>query len=61
MARRSDPFIKVHWQAERLLKELQIDALPIDPFEIARRLDTELRRLPANAGEIGSASWRGRV
>ena len=50
MARRSDPFIKVHWQADQLLKELEIDALPIDPFEIARRLDIELRPLPANVG-----------
>lgn len=50
MARRSDPFIEVHWQAEQLLKELEIDALPIDPFEIARRLDIELRPLPSNAG-----------
>lgn len=50
MARRSDPFIRVHWQAEQLLKELKIDALPIDPFEIARRLDIELRPLPASAG-----------
>ncbi len=50
MARRSDPFIKVRWEAERLLQELEIDALPIDPFEIARRLDIELRPLPSNAG-----------
>ena len=50
MARRSDPFIKVHWEAARLLQELEIDALPIDPFEIARRLDIELRPLPANSG-----------
>ncbi len=50
MARRSDPFIKVRWQAEQLLQELGIDALPIDPFEIARRLDIELRPLPASAG-----------
>lgn len=50
MARRTDPFIKVHWEAERLLQELEIDTLPIDPFAIARRLDIELRPLPANAG-----------
>lgn len=50
MARRADPFIKVYWEAERLLQELEIDALPIDPFAIARRLDIELRPLPANAG-----------
>ena len=50
MARRSDQFIKVHWEAERLLQEMEIDALPIDPFEIARRFDIELRPLPAKAG-----------
>ena len=50
MARRSDRFIKVHWEAERLLQEMEIDALPIDAFEIARKLDIELRPLPANAG-----------
>lgn len=50
MARPTDPFIKVYWQAEQLLQELEIDALPIDPFAIARRLDIELRPLPANAG-----------
>tara|TARA_R110000787_G_scaffold9229_2_gene32502 strand:- start:3542 stop:4420 length:879 start_codon:yes stop_codon:yes gene_type:complete len=50
MARRSDPFIKIRWEAERLLQEMDIDALPIDPFEIARRLDIELRPLPSNAG-----------
>jgi len=50
MAQRSDPFTKVRWEAERLLQELGIDTLPIDPFEIARRLDIELRPLPSNAG-----------
>ncbi len=50
MARRSNLSIKVHWEAERLLQELEIDALPIDPFQIARRLDIELRPLPASAG-----------
>lgn len=50
MARRTDKFIKVYWEAERLLQELQIDSLPIDPFAIARRLDIELRPLPANMG-----------
>ena len=50
MAGRTDPFIKVHWEAARLLQELQIDALPIDPFAIARRLEIVLRPLPASAG-----------
>ena len=50
MSRRPDPFIKVRREAARLLKKLEIDAFPIDPFEIARRLDIELRPLPANYG-----------
>lgn len=50
MAHRTDPFLKVYWEAERLLQELEIDALPIDPFAIARRLDIELHPLPANVG-----------
>lgn len=50
MARRTDPFIKESWEAARLLQELEIDSLPIDPFAIARRLDIELRPLPANVG-----------
>ena len=50
MAQRSDPFIKVHWEAERLLQELEIDALPVDPSEIARRLDIELRPPPSSVG-----------
>lgn len=50
MTRRSDPFIKVHWEAERLLQELEIGALPIDPFDVARRLGIELRPLPASVG-----------
>ena len=50
MARRSDPFMKARWEAERLLRELEIDTLPIDPFEIARRLDIALRPMPADAG-----------
>ncbi len=50
MVRGSDPFIKAHWEADRLLKDLEIDALPIDPFEIARRLDIELCPLPSTVG-----------
>lgn len=50
MARRSDPFIKIYLHAEQLLHELDIDELPIDPFEVARRLDIEMRPLPANTG-----------
>ena len=50
MVQNRDPFFKMHLEAERLLRELQIDSLPIDPFEIARQLKIELRPLPAHAG-----------
>ncbi|MCJ7602392.1 MAG: ImmA/IrrE family metallo-endopeptidase [Desulfobulbaceae bacterium] len=50
MARRPDPFIKVRREAEELLRELEIDTLPIDPFMIARQLDIDLRPLPASVG-----------
>ncbi len=50
MARPYDMFIKVHHEAERLLCELQIAALPINPFAIARRLGIELKPLPASKG-----------
>jgi hypothetical protein len=47
---RSDPFLKVQWEAEKLLQELGIDSLPIDPFAVAERLDIALRPMPANVG-----------
>ena len=47
---RNDPFIKVRWEAEQLLEELGITSLPIDPFEIAKKLDIVLKAMPANAG-----------
>lgn len=50
MGRLSDPFMKARWEAEQLLQELEIHELPIEPFDIARRLDIELRPLPASAG-----------
>jgi hypothetical protein len=50
LGRQSDPFIKSRWEAEQLLRELEIHDFPIDPFDIARQLDIELRPLPANAG-----------
>ena len=50
MARQRDQFFKVHQEAEQLLRELGIDALAIDPFAIARRLDIVLKPLPASAG-----------
>lgn len=54
MTQRADPFLKVRWEAEKLLQELGIDALPIDPFDIADRLGIALKALPASAG--GGAS-----
>ena len=50
MARRRDQFFKVRQEAEQLLRELQIEALPVDPFAIAHQLDIELKPLPASAG-----------
>ena len=50
MAWRRDQFFKVRQEAERLLRKFGIDALPIDPFAIARQLDIELKPLPASAG-----------
>lgn len=50
MARWRDDSFTVHQEAEQLLRDLRIDALPIDPFEIARQLDIELEPLPASAG-----------
>jgi hypothetical protein len=46
----SDPFFNVRLEAEKLLRDLEIDALPIDPFMIARSLDIELWPLPTNEG-----------
>lgn len=50
MRRPRDQFFKVRQAAEQLLRELRVDALPIDPFAIARRLDIELKPLPASSG-----------
>lgn len=50
MAQRTDSFNKVKWEADRLLRELGIDSLPIDPFEIASRLDIELSPFPSSKG-----------
>jgi len=50
VGRQIDQFMKSRWEAERLLQELDIHELPIEPFDIARRLDIELRPLPASAG-----------
>jgi len=44
------PSDSVQREAEKLLRELEIDSLPIDPFMIARSLDIELRPLPACEG-----------
>jgi len=44
------PSDHVQLEAERLLRELKIDSLPVDPFTIARRLDIMLQPLPAIEG-----------
>lgn len=50
MKQRPDPFLNARREAERLLQDLGIDSLPIDPFDIADRLDVALRAMPASAG-----------
>jgi hypothetical protein len=50
VTRRSDPLLKVKWEADRLLQELGIDALPIDPFEISDRLGIALQAMPSRMG-----------
>ena len=45
----SDPLFEAD-EAARLLQELEIDSLPVDPFHIAQRLEIELRPLPPSAG-----------
>ena len=47
---RSDEFAQAQLEAERLLNELGITELPIDPYKIAKRLDIELKPMPANSG-----------
>jgi len=47
---RSDPLMRVRWEAERLLKELGITGLPIDPLKVADQLGISLMAMPANAG-----------
>ena len=49
MKRVSDPLFEAD-EAARLLQELGIDALPVDPFHIAWRLKIELSALPCSAG-----------
>ena len=50
MAPRREQFVESQREAEKLLRELGIDALPIDPFAVARRLDIDFRPLPATVG-----------
>lgn len=47
---RTDPYMKVRWEAGRLLNELGVTSLPVDPFDIAEKLGIALKALPANAG-----------
>jgi len=48
--RRSDPLLKVKWEADKLLQELGIATLPVDPFEIAGRLGIALQAMPSRMG-----------
>ncbi|MCY3673717.1 MAG: ImmA/IrrE family metallo-endopeptidase [Paracoccaceae bacterium] len=50
MNKARDKLFKVRIQSELLIKELQIDALPIDPMEIAQQLGIELKSLPPTSG-----------
>ncbi|BDW82229.1 hypothetical protein MACH24_16670 [Erythrobacter sp. Dej080120_24] len=50
MTRRSDPLLKVKWEADKLLQELGIDSLPVDPFVIAERLGIALQAMPSRMG-----------
>ena len=47
---RNRPKSTAEAEARRLLHRLGITTLPVDPFDVARRLDIELRPLPSNAG-----------
>lgn len=46
----SDPFMEVRWEAERLLQELGITSLPVDPLKIAEQLGISLMAMPPSAG-----------
>lgn len=45
-----DPYFHVQLEAEKLLDEIGISSLPVNPFEIAKHLDIELLPLPAKGG-----------
>lgn len=45
-----DKYNSVRFEAEKLIIEQEINALPIDPFKIARNLDIELKPLPSIEG-----------
>lgn len=50
MSNFSDKFYSARIEAEKLIRELKINSLPIDPFQIARNLNIELRSLPSIVG-----------
>lgn len=50
MTRQSDPLLKVKWEADKLLQELGIASLPVNPFEIADRLGIALQAMPSRMG-----------
>lgn len=43
-------FATAEAEAARLLQELGIEGIPVDPFDLAQRLDIELKALPKKAG-----------
>jgi hypothetical protein len=50
VTRRSDPLLKVKWEADKLLQELGIDSLPVNPLEIAEHLGIALQPMPSSMG-----------
>lgn len=58
MAAAGPKFAAAEAEAGHLLRRLGLEALPIDPFDIARRLEIELRPLPSNAGGASSMLLR---
>lgn len=50
MARQRDQFLKPRWEAERLVQELGIEQLPVDPYAVAEALGILLKPMPESAG-----------
>lgn len=50
--------IDATYHAEKLLDELKINTLPIDPFEIAKKYDIVVKAMPSEEGGISGAIIR---